>query len=85
MSHHHPFDPIRPEEISLATAILKASLPGVNLRFKVIDVKEPIKKDVIPYIEAERTGQPLPHHLHVCCTATCTDWTPMGSSRPSST
>lgn len=60
MSHHHPFDPIRPDEISLATTILKDSFPGVNLRFKVIDVKEPIKKDVIPYIEAERTGQPLP-------------------------
>ncbi|KAL7922842.1 copper amine oxidase [Trichoderma austrokoningii] len=56
----HPFDPIRPEEISLATDILKASFPGVDLRFKVIDIKEPSKKDVIPYIEAERTGQPLP-------------------------
>ncbi|UKZ84449.1 uncharacterized protein TrAFT101_000361 [Trichoderma asperellum] len=85
MSHNHPFDPIRPDEISLATTILKASLPGVNLRFKVIDVKEPIKKDVIPYIEAERTGQPLPRHLHACYTATYTDWTPMRSSRPSST
>ncbi|KAL7785640.1 copper amine oxidase [Trichoderma ceciliae] len=56
----HPFDPIRADEITLAADILKAALPDTSLRFKVIEVQEPVKKDVIPYLEAERTGQPLP-------------------------
>lgn len=57
----HPFDPLTPDEIQLAVKILEASFPGVKLRYKRIDVQEPLKKDVIPYIEAERLGQPLPH------------------------
>ncbi|EER45636.1 copper amine oxidase [Histoplasma capsulatum H143] len=56
----HPFDPIRPNEVSLAAEILQASFPDVPLRFKVIDVQEPIKRDVVPYLEAERLGTPLP-------------------------
>lgn len=60
MSAPHPFDPISAAEIRNATTILKASFPDVKLRFKLIDVNEPIKKDVIPYIEAERLGNPLP-------------------------
>ncbi|KAE8384432.1 copper amine oxidase [Aspergillus alliaceus] len=56
----HPFDPITPEEIQLATKILQAAFPGVSLRYKKIDVQEPIKKEVVPFIEAERLGQPLP-------------------------
>lgn len=57
---HHPFDPITPEEINLAVRILEATFPGVPLRYKRIDVNEPIKKDVLPYIEAERLRRPLP-------------------------
>lgn len=56
----HPFDPLTPGEIQLAVKILEASFPGVPLRYKKIDVQEPAKKDVIPYIEAERLGKPLP-------------------------
>lgn len=56
----HPFDPITPGEIQLAVKILEAAFPGVPLRYKKIDLQEPIKKDVIPYIEAERLGKPLP-------------------------
>lgn len=56
----HPFDPITPGEIQLAVKILEAAFPGVTLRYKRIDVQEPIKKDVVPYIEAERLGKPLP-------------------------
>ena len=56
----HPFDPITPEEIKLAVRILEATFPGVPLRYKRIDVNEPIKKDVLPYIEAERLRRPLP-------------------------
>lgn len=60
MSGLHPFDPITPGEIQLATKLLQTALPGVDLRYKRIDLQEPIKKDVIPYIEAERLGKPLP-------------------------
>lgn len=56
----HPFDPISPEEIKLAVRILEATFPGVPLRYKRIDINEPIKKDVLPYIEAERLRRPLP-------------------------
>ncbi|RAO73983.1 uncharacterized protein BHQ10_009995 [Talaromyces amestolkiae] len=56
----HPFDPLTPLEIKLAVKILEGTFSGVQLRFKRIDVQEPLKKDVIPYIEAERLGQSLP-------------------------
>lgn len=60
MASLHPFDPITPGEISLATKILHGAFPGVSLRYKKIDMQEPIKAEVIPYIEAERLGKPLP-------------------------
>ncbi|KAH8432763.1 copper amine oxidase [Aspergillus melleus] len=56
----HPFDGITPAEIQLATKILEAAFPGVNLRYKKIDIQEPTKKEVVPFIEAERLGKPLP-------------------------
>ncbi|KAA8642015.1 uncharacterized protein ATNIH1004_010955 [Aspergillus tanneri] len=56
----HPFDPITPAEIQLATKILQAAFPRVNLRYKKIDIQEPPKKDVVPFVEAERLGKPLP-------------------------
>ncbi|KAL1873119.1 hypothetical protein VTK73DRAFT_1080 [Phialemonium thermophilum] len=56
----HPFDTLTPEEIELGVQILKTAFPGVPLRFKRIDVLEPRKRDVIPYLEAERLGRPLP-------------------------
>lgn len=56
----HPFDPLRPAEIKLAKEILEESFSGVPLRYKRIDVQEPLKREAIPYIEAERLGQPLP-------------------------
>lgn len=56
----HPFDPLRPAEVELAAQILRESLPETRIRFKVIEVQEPRKQDVIPYIEAERLGNSLP-------------------------
>ena len=60
MVHPHPFDPITPGEIQLAVRILEAAFPGVKLRYKRIDLQEPTKHEVIPYIEAERLGKPCP-------------------------
>ncbi|KZT55201.1 hypothetical protein CALCODRAFT_518892 [Calocera cornea HHB12733] len=59
-SELHPFDPLTPTEIRNTVSILKAQFPDVPLRFKVIELLEPTKADVIPYIEAERLGTPLP-------------------------
>lgn len=56
----HPFDPVTPAELRLAVKILENAFPGVPLRYKVIDLQEPIKKDVVPYIEAERLCVSLP-------------------------
>jgi primary-amine oxidase len=60
MSTLHPFDTLTAEEIRLGVAILEKALPGVPLRYKRIDVLEPIKKDMVPYLDAERLGLPLP-------------------------
>jgi primary-amine oxidase len=56
----HPFDPLTPQEIRLGFRILQSAFPGVQIRINRIDLQEPIKKDVIPYIEAERLRKPLP-------------------------
>ncbi|EJT99280.1 copper amine oxidase [Dacryopinax primogenitus] len=60
MAELHPFDPLTPAEIQNTVAVLKAQFPDVPLRFKVIEILEPTKSDVIPFIEAERLGKPLP-------------------------
>lgn len=52
---------MRPQEVNLTVNILNKALPGVPLRFKALDIQEPRKADVIPFIEAERTGAPLPN------------------------
>jgi primary-amine oxidase len=56
----HPFEPLQPDEIKSVVTVLNAAFEGVSLRYKVIDIREPIKSEVIPYIEAERNGSSLP-------------------------
>lgn len=60
MTSLHPFDPITPGEIQLAVRILESAFPGVKLRYKRIDLQEPTKHEVIPFLEAERRGEPRP-------------------------
>lgn len=60
MSYPHPFDPITAAEIQLVVQILQKNFPNVPLRYKRVDIQEPIKKEVIPYIEVERLSKPLP-------------------------
>jgi hypothetical protein len=40
----HLFDPVTAEEIITVVSILKAGFQGIELRFKLIDVNEPIKE-----------------------------------------
>jgi primary-amine oxidase len=60
MTTLHPFDPVTPGEITLTSSILQHALSEAPLRFRRIDLQDPVKKDVLPFLEAERLGQPLP-------------------------
>ncbi|ORX95352.1 copper amine oxidase [Clohesyomyces aquaticus] len=57
----HPLAPLSASEITLASSIIKASWPAhTDIHFKVITLQEPAKSDVLPYLEAEHGGKPLP-------------------------
>lgn len=56
----HPFDPITPAEIQTAAQLIRSSQPHVSIRFRRIDIKDPVKRQAIPYIEATRLGESLP-------------------------
>lgn len=56
----HPLDPITPAELRQAVKILRDLFPGTRLRFKFIDIYECPKNEIIPYLESERLGTPLP-------------------------
>jgi primary-amine oxidase len=56
----HPLDPVTPAELRRAVKILQDYFHGARPRFKFIDIYECPKSDVIPYLECERLGKPLP-------------------------
>lgn len=57
----HPLCPLTAAEISTTADLLRSVWPSnVDLRFKVITLDEPEKKSMIPYLEAEHSGAPLP-------------------------
>ncbi len=57
----HPLAPLSASEIANAASIVKASWPAhTDLHFKVITLQEPPKAEVLPYLEAEHAGNPLP-------------------------
>ncbi|KAH8892169.1 amine oxidase [Thozetella sp. PMI_491] len=62
MASLHPLDPLSPQEISLAASITKNHFTGKRLIFRVTTLAEPPKKQLIPFLEAERLGErrPLP-------------------------
>ncbi|KAM0547296.1 hypothetical protein ACHAPJ_010431 [Fusarium lateritium] len=55
----HPFDPLRPDEISRASRIVRPHFGGQDPNFRVITLLEPAKKQMIPYLEKEHHKQPL--------------------------
>lgn len=57
----HPLDPCTPDEISITSALISASLPGKKLDFRVVDLNEPPKAAVLDYLVAEKAGTPLPY------------------------
>ncbi|KAF2108826.1 amine oxidase [Lophiotrema nucula] len=60
MATIHPLDPLTPSEITSAAAIVRNYFPGASLIFRAITLSEPPKKELIPYLQAERLGEHLP-------------------------
>ncbi|GIJ83686.1 hypothetical protein Asppvi_002516 [Aspergillus pseudoviridinutans] len=53
----HPLDPLSPAEISLAVRHLNNAYPSDKLVFRVVTFLEPPTAQMIPYLEAERSGK----------------------------
>lgn len=60
MTVPHPLDPVTPADLRLAVKILCDFFHGIRLRFKFIDIYECPKNELIPFLECERLGNPLP-------------------------
>ncbi|KAH6662112.1 amine oxidase [Halenospora varia] len=50
----HPLDPLSPQEISLASKLLKDAYPKNKIIFRAITLAEPAKALLLPYLELER-------------------------------
>ncbi|KAJ2985435.1 hypothetical protein NUW58_g5532 [Xylaria curta] len=53
----HPFDPLRPEEITRAGKIVRSEFVEEDVNFRVITLKEPPKAVMIGYLEHEHRRQ----------------------------
>lgn len=65
-SKAHPLDPLTPAEIKQVSSLLKAYSPDKSLHFKYINILEPPKKQLRPFLRAERnafTKHPSPSRL----------------------
>lgn len=49
----HPFDPLNPEEISLAAALVRPHFGQQEPNFRVITLQEPPKQQMIPFLDTE--------------------------------
>lgn len=57
----HPLAPINSNEIQNAVALVSAQWPAhTDLHFKAVTLQEPAKAEMLPYLEAEFSGSPLP-------------------------
>ncbi|KAK5661791.1 hypothetical protein OQA88_9893 [Cercophora sp. LCS_1] len=57
----HPLGPLTGDEITQTSSLIKALWPqDVDLQFKTITLHEPTKAELVPYLIAERAGQPTP-------------------------
>jgi len=57
----HPLCALGPEEISYTAELIRSLWPEhTDLRFKTITLDEPQKAQLLPYFQAEQTGQTLP-------------------------
>ena len=57
----HPLVPLTADEISKTADLTRSLWPAhTDLRFKIITLNEPAKKQFIPYLDAEHSGRSLP-------------------------
>ncbi|KIV76854.1 hypothetical protein PV11_08709 [Exophiala sideris] len=57
----HPLCPLTSAELTTTADLVRSVWPSnIDLRFKVITLEEPAKKQMIPYLEAEHNGSSLP-------------------------
>jgi Cu2+-containing amine oxidase len=57
----HPLGPLSADEITLGSSLLTNFWPaGTDVHFKAVTLLEPAKAELIPYLTAERAGQPKP-------------------------
>lgn len=57
----HPLGPLTGQEIVQTSTLIKALWPqDINIQFKTITLHEPAKAELVPYLAAERAGQPTP-------------------------
>ncbi|KAI9932688.1 hypothetical protein ASPWEDRAFT_100186 [Aspergillus wentii DTO 134E9] len=55
----HPFDPLTPREITKVAAITRPLFPGKNPNFRVITLKEPLKEEMVHFLDQEHRGLPV--------------------------
>ncbi|KAK1829344.1 copper amine oxidase, partial [Podospora conica] len=56
----HPLGPLTGAEISQTSNLVTELWKNKVLQFKVITLQEPVKTELIPYLAAERAGEPVP-------------------------
>lgn len=57
----HPLAPLTASEIATTADLLKSVWPSnADLRFKIITLDEPPKKQMVPYLAARDSGSSLP-------------------------
>lgn len=53
----HPIGPLTASEINRSVSLLKASWPAnTDFIFKAVTLLEPLKAELLPYLQAERSG-----------------------------
>ncbi|KFY25200.1 hypothetical protein V491_01869, partial [Pseudogymnoascus sp. VKM F-3775] len=53
----HPIGPLTASEINRSVSLLKASWPtNTDFHFKAVTLLEPLKAELLPYLQAERSG-----------------------------
>lgn len=54
----HPLGPLTAAEITQSSSLIQAQWPeGTRFQFKVITLLEPLKAELVPYLDAEKAGQ----------------------------
>src|SRR5579862_768599 len=57
----HPLDPLTADEITAASAALRAAYPADSpIHFKAVTLEEPAKAALVAFLDAEHKGSPLP-------------------------